>query len=132
MSDRINKVKLKQHQILPVKTIKKQRGLILFHSTGSGKTITALMAMAQFNKDIVIIGPRSSKKAFNDDMKKLNLDSNRFKFYTYTKIKTIVKDSLDVLDDKCVILDEAHNLRSETSNNLQLVYALEFAYKVIL
>lgn len=49
-------VKLKPHQQIPIKFMKNNHGLVLFHSTGSGKTITSLFAMYQFNKDIIIIG----------------------------------------------------------------------------
>ena len=82
-------IDLKDHQLIPIKYIKEptNRGLLLYHSTGSGKTITALIAMYQFDKNIIIIGPKSSKKAFFDDIKKLDLDLSRFKFYTFTKIK---------------------------------------------
>lgn len=129
---RVSDIELKPHQISPVKMLKKQRGLILFHSTGSGKTITALVSMMQFDKEIIIIGPRSSQKAFNDDIKKLKMNDDNISFYTYTKIKKLVNDNHDILDGKCVILDEAHNIRNETANNLRLIFALEFSYKILL
>ena len=67
--------------------MKDNRGLILYHSTGSGKTITALAALYQFKRGIIIIGQKSSKKAFYDDIKKLGYDRSRFEFFTFTKIK---------------------------------------------
>jgi superfamily II DNA or RNA helicase len=126
-------IKLKAHQTLPVEYMKDHRGLILYHGTGSGKTITALSAFYQFDKNIVIIGPKSSKKAFYDDIKKMNLDSSRVKFYTFSKIKKIIKGSnIDILSDVLVIVDEAHNLRNETMDNMLLMSAFEFVYKIIL
>ena len=42
--------------------------------------------MDQFDENIIIIGPKSSKKAFYDDIKKLQLNKTKFKFYTFAKI----------------------------------------------
>ena len=129
----MNTVKLKPHQKLPVDFIKKNRGLLLYHSTGSGKTITALMSVFQFKNNIIIIGPKSSKKAFYDDMKKLNLQISRVQFYTFTKIKKLIKtEQPDILNNVSVIIDEAHNIRNETTDNLMLITSLEFAHRIIL
>lgn len=125
-------VNLKPHQLLPVKFMKSNKGLILFHSTGSGKTLTALFAMYQFDKDIIIIGPKSSRKAFNDNIKKANFNPARFTFYSYKKVKNLVQTNLEIFSGKSVIVDEAHNLRNETTNNLFVISALGMAYKIIL
>ena len=45
---------------------------------------------ADINKNIVIIGPKSSKKALYDDIKKLNFDSSRVQFFTFAKIKKTI------------------------------------------
>jgi len=134
-TSKVVNVELKPHQILPINHIKQPetRGLLLYHSTGSGKTITALMAMYQFEENIIIIGPKSSKKAFFDDIKKLGLDSGRFKFYTFTKIKKLLKETnIDILSEFSVIVDEAHNIRNETTDNMMLISALELVKKIIL
>lgn len=125
-------VQLKAYQKGPVKFMKNNKGLILFHSTGSGKTLTSLFAMYQFNKPIVIIGPKSSRKAFDDNILKANMDSSRFTFYSFKKIKNLVQEDTDIFKDKSIIIDEAHNLRNETTNNLFLISALSLAYKIIL
>lgn len=130
-------IKLKIHQKYPIEFMKDNYGLILYHSTGSGKTITSLKSMYQFINtnqvdEIIIIGQKSSKKAFYDDIKKLKLDEKRFFFYTYTKIKKLVKNNLDLLQDKYVILDEVHNIRNETTANLSLITSLQFSKKIML
>jgi superfamily II DNA or RNA helicase len=126
-------IELKPHQLLPVEFMKTHRALLLYHSTGSGKTITALRAVYQFDDNIVIIGPKSSKKAFQDDIKKLGLDPARFKFYTFTKMKKLIKEkNIDILSDFSVIVDEAHNLRNETTDNILLMSALESVKKIVL
>lgn len=133
-NEETNIIELKQHQLIPINFMKaNHRGLILYHSTGSGKTITAIEAMYQFEDPIVVIGSKSSKKAFIDDFKKLQLDPARYVFYTYAKIKKFLKtEQLDILMDMSVIVDEAHNLRNETTDNLMIVSALEFAKRIIL
>jgi superfamily II DNA or RNA helicase len=126
-------INLKQHQIIPIEYMKTHRALLLYHSTGSGKTITALYAMYQFPENIIIIGPKSSKKAFFDDIKKLEYDSSRFKFYTYTKLKKLIKETnIDILSEFSVILDEAHALRNETMDNMMVISALELVKRMIL
>lgn len=127
-------IKLKDHQKYSVNFLKSNTGLILYHSTGSGKTITALKTMNQFinDNDVIIIGQKSSKKAFTDDIKKLGYDSKKYIFFTFSKIKTLLKDNLDLLMDKYVIIDEAHNIRNETTANLMLITSLQFSKKILL
>lgn len=131
--DKIDKIELKPHQKFPVEFMKTHRAVLLYHNTGSGKTITALAAVYQFKENIIILGPKSSKKAFKDDIKKMKLDPSRFKFYTFTKIKKLLKEkNIDILQDFSVIIDEAHNLRNETSDNMMLISALELVNKIVL
>jgi Mimiviridae putative ATP-dependent RNA helicase len=137
-----DKIKLKPHQEHVVKYMKKpkHKGLILYHTTGSGKTITSIAAMNQHPDAIIIIGRKSSKKAFKDDMKKLNIrfdetdeDADpRYTFYTFTKIKKILKEDLAFLAEKSIIVDEAHSLRNETTNNLMVIHAISLAKRVVL
>jgi len=128
-------VKLKPHQQIPIKFMKNNHGLVLFHSTGSGKTITSLFAMYQFNKDIIIIGPKSSRKSFTDNIIKAGLDPKRVTFYTFAKIKDVLveeKNNINMFRNKSVIVDEAHNIRNETLLNVELINALKLSYKIVL
>lgn len=123
---------LKQHQIIPIDYMKNHRGLILYHSTGSGKTLTALYAVYQFANNIIIVGSKSSRKTFVDNIKKANLDTARFSFYTYTKIKKILEDKITFFKNTSVVVDEAHSLRNENMYNLYIASALQLASKVML
>ena len=101
---------LKDHQVKPVKFMKDNYGLILYHSTGSGKTITSLVAMNQFNDPVIVIGRKQSAKAFKDDMKKIGLSNAtisvkengfenkipKFEFFTFTKIKKLLSEKLEI------------------------------------
>ena len=125
-------IKLKKHQEIPVDFMKNHNGLILYHSTGSGKTLTALYAMYQFDPPITIIGPKSSKKAFMDNIKKSKLSPSKVTFYSFKKIKNLLEKNIDLLQNKSVIVDEAHNLRTQNVNNLMVVSALKLSFKVVL
>ena len=127
-----SQIKLKPHQLIPVEFIKNNFGLILYHSTGSGKTLTALYALYQLKYDIIIIGTKSSKKTFIDNIIKAEMDAARFNFYTFTKIKKILEDSVSFFKNKSVIVDEAHNLRNENMYNLYIISSLQLAQRVIL
>ncbi len=122
---------LKPHQILPAEFMRNHFGLILFHNVGSGKTLTSLNAMIQFRNPIIVIGTKSSKKAFIDEIAKIKLKRN-IELYTFTKIYEILPKNPDFLVGKSVIVDEAHNLRNITSNNRRLWKALMASYKVLL
>ncbi|BCS83337.1 putative ATP-dependent RNA helicase [Cotonvirus japonicus] len=123
---------LNPHQKTPIRFMKKNRGIILFHSTGAGKSLTALYSVYQFDYNITIIGPKSSKKAFIDNINKADMDINRFTFYTYTKIKKILESDITFFKNTSVIVDEAHTLRNENMYNLYIASALMIAPKVIL
>ncbi|AYV82240.1 MAG: atp-dependent rna helicase [Homavirus sp.] len=127
-----NGVELKPHQIPPINFIKNNFGLILYHSTGSGKTITSLVGMYQLDRDIIIIGPKSANKAFTDEIIKLNYSTDRFTIYTYAKIKSILKLDETIFTNKCVIVDEAHHLKTPTRRNMALYRALKYSYRVML
>ncbi|AVL93972.1 putative ATP-dependent RNA helicase [Megavirus vitis] len=125
-------IKLNSHQIKPIEYMKSHRGLILYHSVGSGKTLTALYSVYQFEYEIVIIGTKSSKKVFMDDIKKAEMNASRFTFYTYTKIKKLLETDITMLKNLSVIVDEAHSLRNENMYNLYIASALTLCKKVIL
>lgn len=131
MKTKIGPIILKPHQILPIKFIQKNFGLIIFHNVGSGKTLTSLFAMNQFNNSIIVIGTKSSKKAFNDEISKIKLKRD-IQLYTFTKIYEILENDSSFLIDKSVIVDEAHYLRNITRHNRILWNALMNSYKVLL
>jgi superfamily II DNA or RNA helicase len=125
-------VKLKPHQQKAVDFMDNNYGLILYHSTGSGKTITSLVAMYKFNKPIIIIGPKSARKAFEDEISRLGYDKSRLTMYSFTKAKNEMYHNLDMMKGKCVIVDEAHHLRTPTRDNTFLTGILSLSYKIML
>lgn len=112
------------------------RSILLFHKMGSGKTISSLYAAIKLNKPTIIIGPKSSKKSFMDDLNKLlnvfTFKLDNFEFYSYQKVINILENNFDLFKDKIVIIDEAHHLRSQTKQMMFIINNLSLAYKIIL
>ncbi len=126
------KVDLFDYQMNCVEYIKKHNGLVLYHSMGSGKTITSLAMMYQFPYDIIIISTKASRKNFKDDIKKMGLNPKRIQIITYqSAIKSIIDKQLN-FESNSVIVDEAHHLRSGTKLQTILVSELMRAKKVVL
>lgn len=125
-------ITLKPYQLVPIKFMRKHRGLIIIHSLGSGKTLTSLYSMYQFSNDIVVVGTKNSKKTFIDNIIKADLDLFRFTFYSFAKCKILLESNPKLFLNKSVIVDEAHNLRSDKPGNQRIVNALSFVYKVVL
>ncbi len=126
------KIELFDYQLECVNYIKKHDGLILYHSMGSGKTITSLAMVYQFPWDIIIISTKASRKNFQDDIKKMGLDTKRIQIITYQKaIGSILNRQLN-FDSHSVIVDEAHHLRSGTKLQNILTAELKLAKKLVL
>ena len=125
-------IKLNPHQIIPIKYIRNTYGLILFHSPGSGKTITSLAMGQQFpTHNILVITTKSSVKNFYDDMKKLNFKSN-IEFFTYKKFISEYVSNINICTNKFVIIDEAHRLRNESRDMLLIISATSSAFRLVL
>lgn len=138
-------IQLFDYQLKCINFIKNNFGLILYHFMGGGKTITSLIMAAQFEYPIIIICTKSSKKNFYDDINKIkklgisnfdfnmnNLNLDNIKIITYKKAQGLILDTKTTFNDFTVIVDEAHNLRSQTKLLSILTSALEHSKKLIL
>jgi superfamily II DNA or RNA helicase len=126
------KIKLFDYQLKCVDFIKKHSGLVLYHSMGSGKTITSLAMVNQFDYPVIIISTKASRKNFKDDIKKAGFDESKFEIITYQKaIKSIINKNLS-FEKYSVIVDEAHHLRTATKLNLILISECMKAKKIVL
>lgn len=125
-------IKLFPHQLKCVDWMKNNNGLILYHSMGSGKTITSLSMVYQFKYPIIIISTKASRKNFTDDIKKMNLDTSRIQIITYQKIIKMCMGAQIDLADYSVIIDEAHHLRTSTKLHSILIAECTKAKKIVL
>jgi len=102
---------LKPHQQLDRDFMKKHRGLILYHSVGSGKTLTAVVIAADFNGPKIIITPKSLQGNFIKEMKKFGIvDNSNYQFFTPNGFYTTFYPGMAI--GSLIIVDEAHNLRN--------------------
>jgi len=112
------------------------KAIILFHKMGSGKTISSLYTAIKLDFPTIIIGPKSSKKSFMDDLNKLSdvikFDKTKFEFYTYQKVINVLITDFDLFKNRIVIIDEAHHLRSQTNLMMFIINSLPLATKIIL
>lgn len=114
---------LYEHQVRVTEALQKQRGIIVVHSVGSGKTLTAATAAHCFlenNPDgvVFVVTPTSLVDNFREEIERSFHGKNirRYIFYTHAKFAKYMKNDLidqDVLKKSMVIIDEIHNYRKE-------------------
>lgn len=126
------KIKLFDHQLKCIDWLKNHDGLVLYHSMGSGKTITSIAMVYQFKYPIIIISTKASRKNFQDDITKMGLDLARFQIITYQKAIKSIMNSQMTFDSYSVIIDEAHHLRTGTKLQSILIEELVRAKKIVL
>ena len=117
-------LKLVEHQQRIAQFMVSNRSLLAVHSVGSGKTLSAVASincvMGQYpNIKVIIITPLSLKENFKTEMKKFGIDldevkySSRIKLFSYDTFVNYYKSHQDTCENTFLIVDEAHNLRSE-------------------
>ena len=107
------------------------RGILLFHGLGSGKTCTAVTASEAMVQDrkVIFISPASLKDNFiykglmfcGDPAYKDNPDliKQRYSFVSSNAPNTVDQlKKLGTLDNKLIVIDEAHNLVSRMVSGL--------------
>lgn len=113
-----NDINLQDHQFEFVKyfCLSNLKGGIAFHGTGTGKTLTAVVTSNLYlslypNNKVIVISPSALLYNFIDGMKQFGLNSSdkRYNFYSYDKY---IRNK-EVGDNSLVIIDEAHNFRSQ-------------------
>lgn len=115
-------VKLKEHQKSVCDYVKDNRdskGLILFHSVGSGKTITSItiircILINEENKNIFVITPASLVDNFKKEIDKLGIKfKDNVQIFSHVKfINKIDKEGPDFCKNSVIIVDEAHNFKT--------------------
>lgn len=131
---RITKNVYRQHQEETIKKYADNKGVLLYHSVGSGKTITALSIYKQIlkikpNIKLVILSESYLKQRWLADTQFLNINQSNIKFYNYTH------PDLEELNmkDAILIVDEAHNIipLMQNEKKYDIIKNLLKAYKII-
>ncbi len=116
------------------------RGMLLAHSAGTGKTLTAIAIAEKLQryKEVVVIAPKSlhDNMRHSFDMYSKNVNKDRYRFVSSNagnmidKLETNTDDltGIDIkslhLHNKMIIIDEAHNMLGGMSNGSKNATAL--------
>ena len=141
-----SKLLLKNHQVKVIDFLNQDshRGLLVIHSVGTGKTLTAVTVSQCFldnneNANVIVVTPTSLQENFKENMKKYGADPNdeRYHFYTIQSFSNAAKAGEIDCKNNLLILDEAHNIRThitkgEGVNARHLLDCAKYAKKVLL
>jgi superfamily II DNA or RNA helicase len=111
---------IKKHQLNVANHLINDRGAIVVHSVGTGKTLLAiataqcLLLKKEVNK-IIVVTPTSLQENFKKQMNMYNKNINIKNYYFYTIQSLVIAiENEDTINcsDALVIIDEAHNIRT--------------------
>lgn len=111
-------IKLLPHQIDSVKYLEQrcinQKGLLVYHYLGTGKTITGLVWLdfveKNYSGDYLIVCPELIKSSWILNAKKLKINLIPSKIIDYNDLKLMIETNSKKIKNKYLILDEAHNI----------------------
>lgn len=126
-------MKLKEHQS---RVVDSDTSKIVYHSLGSGKTLTGLAAIQRAMKDggkAMFIAPASLVNNVNKEIDKHDLDIDRDKLtiMSYEKAARNI-DTLEGIENTAVVLDEAHRIRNSSKRRTAINKILEGADRRLL
>ena len=116
-----SEMKLLPQQLLIVLQMMRQRSIIVVHSTGSGKTLTAVtVAECLLRNDmidrIVVVSPKTLVQNFKNTLeyKYGAVNFKAYEFYSYeTFAKKCSNGEIGDLSETLLVFDEAHMLKTE-------------------
>lgn len=118
---------LKEHQLRIAEKLKDQKGLVVFHGTGSGKTLSAINAAEEYG-GAVVITPASLQDNFKKELQAYGA-KGKYDIYSYEKFLTEKPD----VTGRMLIADEAHRLRNaQTLTAKAVAEKAKDAHKVML
>ena len=106
------KIELRDHQSYPGDFLyerKNQKGLLIYHGLGTGKTYLSLAFTEKYpNKKVIILLPRFLKSNWEIQMKSYGIkDRSRYKLVSFRDSSSLLKYNFE---DNIVIIDEVHKL----------------------
>lgn len=118
---------LKEHQTRIAEKLENQKGLIVYHGLGSGKTLTAINAAEKYG-GAAVITPASLRDNFKKELVKSGA-KGQYDIYSYDEFRMHPPD----LKGRMLIVDEAHRLRNSSTQTTQAIAsAAKGANKVLL
>ena len=137
----LKKIKTLDHQQKVLDFIIKDtvRGLLIFHSVGSGKTITSILAAKAIlekdqNKHVIISTPASLISNFEKELDKVNMkNKEKILIESYQKLSNRLKSyGNGICTNSVFIIDESHNLNGGGMIFKNFFNCAQKAHKVIL
>ncbi len=109
---KIGSIVLEPHQAAPIEYLLKhpqQKGLLLAHYLGTGKTFTALgFAEMMGEKQVIILGPETLRSNWQYHMGRMGLKNPaRYKFFSFEEALTKLEQ--ESLKNSILIIDEIHH-----------------------
>lgn len=134
---RFHKITLRAHQKRISNFMMKpsNRGIIGFHSTGSGKSISALTVARCLKLKTIFVVPAAVISGFQREINRAKEFKDIMQHIELTTYGMFLNDFMDnprYVSGKLVILDEVHNFRSPGSETYKMIYAMSKAKKVLL
>jgi SNF2 family DNA or RNA helicase len=112
-------IKLKDYQKKAVKHIidNNIKRFLLFHSVGSGKTITSITIIKELkekqDRKVIVVSPKSLQKNFKKEMIKLGLNIYTTQMTFDGLHKEVKENGINKFKDCILVIDEAHNIRTK-------------------
>jgi SNF2 family DNA or RNA helicase len=113
-----SKVPLRPHQLRVIIKMKEKRGIIINHSVGSGKSLTAIGVIdchlfSYPNDEVHIITSKTLIDNFKNEMYKFGMEPNeQIFFWTYQSFANEWKEKR-FPSKSLIVVDEAHNYRTK-------------------
>ena len=135
-------ITLQPHQIIPGEYLLKhpdQKGLLLFHSLGSGKTYIALdYTEKNPEKKVIIVLPEFLKSNWITQMKSFGVkQKSRYELISLNESETLLsrdlKDTIIIVDEVHKLIQKVRSIDSKTSEKMIAVYQkIRSADKILL
>jgi SNF2 family DNA or RNA helicase len=114
-----SQIPLRDYQKIVVKHMLSNRGILAIHSTGAGKTLTAVTATQCYLQNspkgkVYVITPKSLQDNFMKELERYGVKNlKRYELYTIHGFINASRDK-KIKCNKCmIVIDESHNLRTQ-------------------
>lgn len=117
-----SKLKLREYQENICKFLHTNRGIVVVHGVGTGKTLTSVTVSQCYLDEnpkgkVIVSTPKSLLENFRKELKTYgaDVDDPRYLFYTHDGLCNLIKNKkvpLTFFKDALLVIDEVHNFRT--------------------